>query len=121
MKRFLLLIMLCVPTAAFAQFNDHDGQLVSRWHAPAFGAPVDHYIWSYTINGVADSIAGIAAANDTLNNAVSLSVIGNWAIFNIAAVSIFGDTSEAAVSDTAYYNPESGIGPPEGVTWLQGP
>jgi hypothetical protein len=106
-----------LPAIALAQFNDHDGHLVVTWSAPNTGNPLDHYIWSYKINGVADSLTGSSTATDTLNSAVNLAHIGDWAIFKIRAISIFSDTSTTVYSDTAYYNPEQGIGPPRGVNW----
>ena len=122
MKRlFVLILLLSIPSIASAQFNDHDGQLDVTWQAPDYGNPLDHYIWSYTINNVADSVTGTSSAEDTLDNSVTLADVGDWAIFYIHAVSVVNDTSEVAISDTAYYNTEDGIGPPSGVTWIQGP
>lgn len=121
MRRWLLLLIMAIPSAAEAQFNDHDGQLTIVWVSPSYGNPLDHYIWSYKINGVADSVTGQSAAGDTLNSSAILADVGDWAIFDIRAVSIFHDTSAVALSDTAYYNPEQSIGPPRGVNWIQGP
>jgi hypothetical protein len=121
MKKLLLLIlMLALSSIAFAQFNDHDGQLEVTWQPPEYGNPLSHYIWSYKINGVADAITGISEAADTLENSATLANVGDWAIFYIRAISVVNDTSEMIVSDTAYYNTETGIGPPIGVTWIQG-
>ena len=122
MKRlFVLILLLAIPSITSAQFNDHDGQLEVTWQPPDYGNPLDHYIWSYTINSVADSVTGTSAAEDTLDNSVTLADVGDWAIFYIRAVSVVNDTSEVVVSDTAYYDTEDGIGPPSGVTWIQGP
>jgi hypothetical protein len=124
LKTSLGIVAICIwliPAAASAQFHDHDGHLSVRWQAPAYGNPLDHYSWSYTINGVADSILGTSQAADTLNSAVNLATIGDWAIFKIRAISTIHDTSTWAVSDTVTYDTDSGIGPPRGVTWIQGP
>lgn len=117
----LIVIFGLIPAAVLARFNDLDGHLVVTWQPPAYGNPLHHYIWSYTINGVTDSLRGTSPAADTLNNSVTLSNVGDWAIFHIRAVSTVNDTSSAAVSDTAFYNTGLGIGPPRGVTWIQGP
>lgn len=116
---FVIILGLC-PLAALAQFHDHDGYLTVRWQPPAYGNPLDHYSWSYTINGVIDSLVGTSPATDTLDSSVTLAAVGNWAIFKIRAISTVQDTSTWAVSDTAAYDTDSGIGPPRGVTWIQG-
>ncbi len=121
MRILILLIVLSAPSLVRAQFNDHDGMLTATWSPPEFGNPLDHYIWSYEINAVTDSLAGESPAGDTLETSAVLADIGDWAIFHIRAISIMNDTSVVAVSDTAYYNPETGIGPPTGVNWIQGP
>jgi hypothetical protein len=120
MRRFLIIIFF-IPMAALAQTHDHDGHLFACWLPPDSGAPLDHYIWSYTINGVPDSVQGIAPGADTTNSDVTLTNIGDWAIFRIRAVSVMNDTSDWAASDTAIYDPGGGIGPPRGVNWIQGP
>ena len=120
-KLLLLFLIIVLPSTAMAQFNDHDGQLEVIWSPPDFGNPLDHYIWTYEINGVADSVTGQSPGEDTLENSVTLTTIGDWAVFYIQAVSILNDTSIVAMTDTAYYNPETGIGPPVGVNWIQGP
>lgn len=120
-KKLLLIMILAVPSAVTAQFYDNDGHLEVIWSAPSSGIPLDHYIWSYEINGVADSLEGQSTAPDTLEDSVDLAEIGDWAIFSIRAVSIFADTSAAAITDTAYYNPETGMDPPRRVRWRQGP
>ncbi len=121
MRRLFLGILVFVPALALAQFHDHDGHLQARWQAPAVGTPLSHYLWSYTINGRADSLTGIAAAGDTLHNTVILAEVGDWAVFKIRAISVVHDTSTWAVSDTAIYDTDTGIGPPRGVSWIQGP
>jgi hypothetical protein len=122
MKKILLVMFLLIlPSIALAQFNDHDGHLEVIWQEPEYGNPLDHYIWSYTINSVVDSVTGTSAAEDTLENSVTLAEVGDWALFYIRAISTVNDTSEVAISDTAYYNTGTGIGPPVGVTWIQGP
>jgi hypothetical protein len=122
MKKFLavLLIFIIAPNA-LAQFNDHDGHLVATWSPPSYGNTLDHYFWSYTVNGVVDSVTGTSPADATIDSTVVLAEIGHWAVFNIWAVSVINDTSVVAVSDTAYYDTEQGIGPPTGVNWIQGP
>ncbi len=120
-KLTLLLMLLALPAVANAQFFDNDGQLEVEWAAPDYGNPLDHYIWSYEINGVADSVTGTSVAVATTDNSVILAEIGHWAVFSIRAVSTVSDTSVVMVSDTAYYNLGTGIGPPTGVTWTQGP
>lgn len=121
MKTTLLICLLVLSVQANAQFNDHDGQLDVSWQAPDFGNPLDHYFWSYEVNSVVDSLTGQSNAQDTLESSMVLATVGDWAIFRIWAVSTFDDTSIVAISDTAYYNPEEGIGPPTGVNWIQGP
>jgi hypothetical protein len=120
-KLILLLMLLALPAVANAQFFDNDGQLEVIWAAPDYGNPLDHYVWSYEINGVADSVSGTAVSGATSDNSVALAEIGHWAVFRIRAVSTVSDTSVVIVSDTAYYNLGTGIGPPTGVTWTQGP
>jgi hypothetical protein len=115
------LLLLLMPALSQAQFFDHDGQLEITWAEPGYGNPLDHYIWSYTINGVTDSITGTSAAGATADSSVTLNEVGHWAVFHIRAVSTVSDTSVVVVSDTAYYNLGTGIGPPTGVTWIQGP
>lgn len=122
MKRILIIFLLpLLGSSALAQFNDHDGHLVATWSPPSYGNTLDHYIWSYTVNGVIDSVTGISPSDATVDSSVVLAEVGHWAIFNIRAVSVLNDTSLVAVSDTAYYNTEQGIGPPTGVNWIQGP
>ncbi|MCD6162125.1 MAG: hypothetical protein J7K40_06900 [candidate division Zixibacteria bacterium] len=120
-KALILLFLLILPITALAQFNDHDGHLAVTWQAPDYGNPLDHYIWSYTINGVVDSLTGVSPAEDIQENSVILTNVGDWALFTIRAISTVDDTSEAIVSDTVYYNTGLGIGPPRGVNWIQGP
>lgn len=122
-KILLVMFLLILPSMALAQFNDHDGLLEVIWQEPdtSIGNPLDYYIWSYTITSVVDSVTGTSAAEDTLENSVTLAEVGDWALFYIRAISTVNDTSEVAVSDTAYYNTGTGIGPPRGVTWIQGP
>ncbi len=117
----ILLFVLLLPSLAAAQFNDHDGHLEATWSPPDYGNPLDHYIWSYRINTVADSVTGQSPAEDTLENSVILADVGDWAIFYIRAVSVMNDTSVFTIADTAYFNPEEDIGPPVGVNWIQGP
>src|SRR5512140_2647090 len=111
MKKLLLLVALAtLPALALAQFHDHDGHLVIRWSPPNTGNTLASYVWSYNINGRADSLTGTASATDTTNSSVTLTHVGDWAIFKIRAVSVVNDSSIWAVSDTAYYNTDSGIG-----------
>ena len=119
-KLMIVFILMLAPALAFGQFYDHDGILKVTWSAPSEGNPLDHYIWSYNINGVVDSITGSAAIADTINEEVTLANYGDWAIFNVQAVSIFDDVSAPAVSDTAFYKSEEGISPPRFVNWIQG-
>jgi hypothetical protein len=121
MKKLAVGIFLLFPVIASAQFHDHDGLLSVNWQPPGVGNTLDHYQWAYIINGVPDSVVGTSAAGDTLENSVALANIGDWAVFKVRAISVVYDTSTWAVSDTAYYNTETGIGPPRGVTWIQGP
>jgi hypothetical protein len=121
MKRLLAGILVVIPTVSTAEFHDHDGDLIAAWQPPAYGTPLDHYEWSYTINGVVDSVTGISAADDSLDNSVALTAIGDWVVFKVRAISTVQDTSTWAVSDTAVYDTDTGIGPPRGVTWIQGP
>ena len=120
-KIVLIALLLVMPVTGSAGFFDNDGQLEITWAAPSYGNPLDHYIWSYTVNGVVDSVAGSSAAGVTSDNSVTLAQVGDWAVFQIRAVSTVNDTSTVVVSDTAYYNLGTGIGPPTGVTWIQGP
>ncbi len=122
MKVLLFLAALAIiPATALAQFHDHDGHLQVRWSPPSNGNTPAGYIWSYTINGRIDSLTGTSPAADTTDNSVTLANIGDWAIFRIRAVSVVYDTSIWVVSDTAFYNTDSGIGPPRMVDWIQGP
>jgi hypothetical protein len=114
-------LIFALASTASAQFHDNDGQLRATWASPDWGNPVDHYIWSYTVNGVADSVTGSSAAIDTVESSVTLDNLGDWAVFHIRAVSVLSDTSVEVVSDTAYFSLGTGIGPPRGVTWIQGP
>jgi len=122
MKKFLIILLIAfISPSAFAQFNDHDGILVATWSPPSYGNTLDHYFWVYTINGIVDSVMGTSPADATTDSTVTLANIGDWALFSISAVSVVNDTSTVAVSDTAYYDTEQGIGPPTGVNWIQGP
>lgn len=122
MKKVLILMLLLVlPVSVLAQFNDHDGNLVVTWEAPDYGNPLDHYTWSYTINGVVDSLTGVSPSSAVQENSAILANVGDWAIFSIQAISVVDDSSDVIVSDTVYYNTELGIGPPRGVNWIQGP
>ncbi len=98
---FIILGML--PLDASAQFYDQDGQLAISWSPPRNSDSLSHFVWEYVINGVADSVTGTAAADDTLDQSVVLTYSGDWALFSIRSVSINFDTSAAAVSDTAFY------------------
>jgi hypothetical protein len=122
MRKLLLMgLLIVIPDLAAAQFHDNDGHLVVIWQPPAYGTPLDHYEWAYTINGVADSMAGTSVAGDTLDDSANLAAVGDWAIFKIRAISTVDDTSTWAVTDTVTYDTDTGIGPPRGVTWIQGP
>ncbi len=103
-KLIALLTVILIPSMSAARFIDLDGQLHVHWSPPAYGGTVDHYLWSYNINGVADSITGSSPAIDTSNASVTLANTGDWAIFSVRAVASAGDTSTAAVSDTVLYS-----------------
>ena len=106
----LAAVLLLLASFSQAQFIDYDGHLLITWSEPQSGNPLDYYYWSYTINGIVDSITGTSSADDTLDNSVSLANSGDWAIFNIKAVSIFNDTSTSVSSDTACYMALGNIG-----------
>lgn len=103
-KLAVLTLVLAIPSLVAARFVDTDGHLRANWSAPAYGGPTDHYIWSYTINGVIDSITGSTPATDTTDASVILANTGDWAVFSVRAVAVAGDTSTTAVSDTVVYS-----------------
>lgn len=99
----LILFGIFISDSGKAQSIDIDGFLEVAWNAPAYGDPVDHYIWSYTINGVKDSVTGTSSNAILTDNSVQLINLGDWAIFSVQAISVSSDTSTASVSDTVYY------------------
>jgi hypothetical protein len=105
MRKIIIgVVLTLLPSIAAARFVDVDGHLHANWSAPAYGDPVDHYIWSYNINGVVDSVTGSSPAIDTSDASVTLTNTSDWAIFSVRAVGSSGDTSTAAVSDTVVYS-----------------
>lgn len=108
--------IVLIASAAFA-YSDHDGALKIQWVHPTGGNPLDHYEWSYDINGVTDSLTGTTTG--TVENSVTLGAVGDYAVFRIRAISTIGDVSSYAVSDTAFFDTELGIDPPSGLTWIQ--
>lgn len=118
MKKLLALVIILMPVLAFGQFHDYDGHLEATWQPPTWGNPVDHYTYSYEINGVQDSLTG--NTSNTFESSVSLANLGDWAILRLRSVSIFSDTSSMIVSDTAFYADQNGIGPPGFIQWVQG-
>lgn len=116
MKRLLVCCLLLLSSAALA-VNDHDGDLKIQWVAPTGGNPLDHYEWSYDINGVVDSVTGTSSG--TFDNSVVLADVGDYAVFRIRSISTIGDVSNYAVSDTVYFDTELGINPPSGLMWIQ--
>jgi len=95
---------MLIPGIAWGGFVDLDGHLVISWQPPDFGDAVDHYAWSYNINGVTDSVTGTSFAGELIENSVTLIGTGHWAVFNIWAVTASGDSSVVAASDTAVYS-----------------
>ena len=101
MKRLFIIIFL-VFAAIISTLNiAQGGRLIVSWSPPDQGNPLDHYIWSYTINGVNDSLTGWSSAQTTIDSSAVLGHYGDWAVFKIRAVSTSWDTSTAAISDTA--------------------
>ena len=115
----VLMLTLCIlfvgAGEASAQYSDDDGQLIASWFAPTVGNPASHYLLSYEINGVLDSIT-VVTPNLEDSSAV-LTVLGDYAVVHIRAVSIKGDISVPMVSDTARYFLSTDINPPTWNTW----
>ncbi|NOY88698.1 MAG: T9SS type A sorting domain-containing protein [FCB group bacterium] len=104
MKKIIFIIfIMSVPSLVWANFIDLDGHLNIVWSPPTYGNQLDHYFWTYTINGVADSITGTSPANDMVESSVVLDDPGDWAVFGIKAISTQNDTSIVAVSDTVFF------------------
>ena len=104
MKRNIIVIfILLIPSLVWANFVDLDGHLEIVWSPPTYGNQLDHCLWTYTINGVVDSITGTSPANDTIENSVVLANPGDWAVFGIEAISTQNDTSIIAISDTVFF------------------
>lgn len=115
MKKLIIFALFLLCTSSYAQFQDSDGDLISIWQPPLEGNPVRNYLLSYTVQNIVDSI--IIETVNLKDSSVALSNIGDWAILNIWAISILDDTSNVAISDTAYYDLGIGIDPPSGVAW----
>jgi hypothetical protein len=102
---------------ANAQYMDNDGQLACQWGQPTFGSEIlKEYLLAYTVNGVDSSIVVVDLTIQE-DSTIVLANIGDWAVVEVRSISIFDDTSVAVISDTAYYNEGTGIGPPNGVIW----
>lgn len=115
-KVFLILVAFGLVMNVFAAVKDSDGNLIATWNPPQFGNPVAKYVLKYTINGVIDSITTEVLAPNTEDSSVVLTNPGDWAVYNIVAISIFDDTSVTVTSDTVYFD-MGFIDPPTGVTW----
>ena len=118
MKQLILIIFLIsLALPAAGQFRDDDGHLVAVWQAPSNGNPLSHFELRYyvNINGVLDTI-DVQTAN-LVDSTVQLPNVGDWAIFDIRAVSTFNDLSIWVQSDTALYAQRTGIDPPKGIAW----
>jgi hypothetical protein len=106
MIRQLILILISfmgLAAMSWADVVDPDGELSIRWSAPSLGDPLSHYEWTYTINGVVDSVTGTSAASDTMDESVVLTERDDWAIFTIKAISIHGDKSPPVTSDRVIF------------------
>ncbi|KAA3636963.1 MAG: T9SS C-terminal target domain-containing protein [Calditrichaeota bacterium] len=101
---FLLLLLALTVSPVTAQYIDLDGNLSINWSAPIYGDAVASYHWSYTINGVTDSITGINSSAQLSENSAQLDNIDDWALFSIWSLSVNGDSSAISVSDTVYYS-----------------
>lgn len=104
MIKIFLTIVLIISTSAYTAVNDPDGVLNVEWSAPAYGKTVDHYIFSYDINGVTDSVTGSSLSGFTTDNSVTLENLGDFAVFKVRAVSVDDDTSSFAYSDTVIFS-----------------
>ncbi|MEW6411008.1 MAG: T9SS type A sorting domain-containing protein [Candidatus Zixiibacteriota bacterium] len=117
-RRFLiplgLLLLILMPGRLLSQSVDSDGHLLVRWGPPPYGDNLDHYAWSYNINGVNDSVTGTSSSSVTQDNSVTLERPGDWAIFSIRAVSVYNDVSQAATSDTVSFMTVVGVDDPQG-------
>lgn len=109
MKKIFLLVFLAIPSVLAALDPTENGDLIVAWQPPDQGNPLDHYIWTYTINGVDDSIIGWSSAQTTAESSAVLTNVGDWAVFKIRAISTLSDTSIQAISDTAILLETQGI------------
>jgi hypothetical protein len=109
MKKISLLLFLAIPSLLSAQVPADSGNFIIAWMPPDQGNPLDHYIWTYTINGVDDSIIGWSSAQTTRDSSAVLTNVGDWAVFKIRAISTLSDTSIQVISDTAILLESQGI------------
>jgi hypothetical protein len=109
MKNILMLVLLVIPSLSAARVAFDNGDLIIAWLPPDQGNPLDHYIWTYTINGIEDSITGWSSARTTSDSSAVLTNVGDWAVFKIRAISIISDTSIQVISDTAVLLESQGI------------
>lgn len=115
-----LFTFVIIGITAFAGYIDDDGQLGLKWQAPVSGNPISGYNIHYDINGTYDSIQVTVDANVLKDSSVVLSSLGEWAVGNVRAFSIIGDTiiySDWVSSDTAYFALPTGTNPPTLVGW----
>jgi len=110
-----LLILVVGFSVSEAQFHDPDGILGAGLVYPTTGNPFDHFVVSYDINGVVDSIVVETTAN--FDSSVVLANPGDSCIARMIAISVFNDTSNVITSPIAYYADPSGIGDP-GFFWI---
>jgi hypothetical protein len=109
MKKYFLFVFLAIPSLLAAQFPTDNGHLIIVWMPPDWGNPLNHYIWTYTINGVNDSIIGWSSAQTSMDSSAILNNVGDWAVFKIRAISTLSDTSIEVMSDTAILIETQGI------------
>lgn len=99
-----IILMFFLVEYAVARYDDFDGHLKIFWSPPAYGNTPHSYVFSYTINGISDSVTGVSPINVQSDSSVILANQGDWAVFSIRAISTQGDTSTLAISDTAYFS-----------------
>jgi len=98
------LLILFLASSANSRFSDSDGRIKIFWDPPDSVQTLAGYNWSYTINGAVDSLTGTAPSSRTADSSVTLTRVGDWAIFKIRAISVQYDTSLWAISDTVFYS-----------------
>ena len=115
-KLFIVLAMIAIfSLGASAEFKDSDGNMVLAWQHNNTKNPLKHFVVRYTINNVLDSI--IITTTFLEDSTCVLFNPGDSVNASVQAISIFGDSSDIAYSDVAYYDVGTGIDPPSGILW----